>query len=335
METPARHLRSVLALTLGLLLTGATASSANEVLASVRVSGLRIIGPEEVLRDHCVTDADGVLWFQLPGGASYELVTSTSDPAILNPGDGSFHAFDPAVVRAALDQVRFPLQGLDADVFLLPYPRRGALDSGAGPGVILLSPGVMPLGEEQQHAEFTHELGHVVQYQWMPDHDGRWSDYRRQRGIEDESRFSASSPHAYRPHEIFAEDFRALFGGPLANYSGSIENPELSHPATVPGLDTFLRALPEDLPGRGGLRVSANPARGPVWFEGAGSAGGALELFDVGGRRVATIAPAVTGTRTLWNWDGRDASGHAVPRGVLMARVRGDRPAVARLVWMP
>ena len=46
-----------------------------------------------------------------------------------------------------------------------------------------------------------------------------------------------------RPHEIFAEDFRALFGGPTANYSGTIENPGLVHPGAVPGLAAFFLNL--------------------------------------------------------------------------------------------
>ena len=97
---------------------------------------------------------------------------------------------------------------------------------------------------EHQHAEFVHELGHVVQYALMPDPDQeRWSRYRLLRGIEDAETFSSTSPHADRPHEIFAEDFRALFGGATANYSGSIENASLESPQRVAGLESFMREL--------------------------------------------------------------------------------------------
>ncbi|MEO5616392.1 MAG: hypothetical protein ABIS67_01355 [Candidatus Eisenbacteria bacterium] len=335
MESLARHLRQAALLALVALPALRGQSDANEVRASVAAQGLRIIGAEEVLRDYCTRGSDGSLWLKLPGGTSFELVTSTADASIVNPGDGTFHPFDAAEVRAAIDQVRFPLHGLNADILLLPFPRRGALDSGAGPGLILLAPGVAPISAEQQHAEFTHELGHVAQYQWMPDGDSRWSDYRRKRGIEDAAMFSASAQHANRPHEIFAEDFRALFGGSLATYSGSIENPMLAHPANVPGLDAFLRSLPQGALPDTRLIAGANPARGPVTFAIAGFPGSSLELFDVSGRRIAALDPVAAGAQTVWRWDGRDSGGRVIPRGVVLARVRGAVAAATRISWLP
>src|SRR5258707_5060384 len=134
----------------------------------------------------------------------------------MTPGDGAFQAFDPAEVNAAMADVRFPLREVSAEVFILPYPRRASLESAAGPGLILLSPGVRMLSREHQHSEFVHELGHVVQYALLPDADGSgWAQYARMRGLEPGVN-SASAPHANRPHEIWAEDFRALFGGAAA-----------------------------------------------------------------------------------------------------------------------
>src|SRR5436309_4522093 len=195
-------------------------AGADELSASSSARTFSIHDAASTLRDYCSTSTDGRLWFTLPDGPSFELVTSTQDPAILNPGDGAFHPFDVAEVQAALSSVRFPLGTIGAEVFILPYPRRVQIESAAGRGVILLSPGVRPLSTEHQHAEFVHELGHVVQYALMPDGDPRWSEYRSLRAIGDASRYSALSAHADRPHEIFAEDFRALFGGATANYSG-------------------------------------------------------------------------------------------------------------------
>ena len=302
---------------------------ANEIAARSTASGLRIHEPDEVMRDFCRREEDGSLWLVIPGGATWELVTSTMDGAIANPGDGSFHPFDAAEVEAALSQVRYPLDGLDADIYLLPYPRRGALDSGAGPGLILLSPGVAPISAPQQHAEFVHELGHVVQYRWMPDSDDRWSDYRNRRGIEDASVYSSASIHANRPHEIFAEDFRALFGGTLATYSGSIENAALQPPAAVAGLDGFLRGLVSTSPIASQL-VVANPARGAVTFALAQGVAAPLDLFDVAGRRIATLAPVASGAQTTWRWNGRGAAA-----GILVAKLRGSARAARRLSWMP
>jgi hypothetical protein len=332
MGSLARLTRTLLGV--GLLLTAALPAGANEIAARSTAAGLRIHGPDEVLRDFCRHDEDGSLWLVIPGGATWELVTSTMDGAMANPGDGEFHPFDEAEVRAALAQVRYPLDDLAADVYLLPYPRRGALDSGAGPGLVLLSPGVAPIAAAQQHAEFVHELGHVVQYRWMPDSDERWTDYRSRRGISDASVYSATSVHANRPHEIFAEDFRALFGGALATYSGSIENSTLQPPATVTGLDGFFRALVATAPIAARL-VAANPARGAVTFALAQSIAAPLDLFDVSGRRVATLEPAASGVQTVWRWSGRDAAGRAAGAGVLMAKVRGSDRAALRISWMP
>src|SRR5262249_44059100 len=153
-------------------------------------------------------------------------------------------------------------------------------------------------------------LGHVVQYRWMPDSDERWSDYRNRRGIEDATTYSAASVHADRPHEIFAEDFRALFGGALATYSGSIENARLQPPAAVAGLDGFFRALVSNAPIASRL-VVANPAHGAVTFALAQGVTAPIDLFDVGGRRIATLAATASGAQTVWRWSGVDAGGRA------------------------
>ena len=82
------------------LLLAAVAVSADELDAGSRPGGFTIIGPEQTLRDYCSTDGDGRLWFEIPGGMRFELVTSTADPVISNPGDGAFHPFDETEVRA-------------------------------------------------------------------------------------------------------------------------------------------------------------------------------------------------------------------------------------------
>jgi hypothetical protein len=299
-------------------------ASANELQVVGSARSFVIHNAQETLTRFCATDPEGRLWMTLPGGRSFELVTSTADPAIANPGDGSFHAFDESEVRAALAAVRYPVGSLRVDVFLLPYPRRNGLESAAAPQLILLSPGVRPLTREQQHAEFTHELGHVVQYALMPDPDAdRWNAYRRLRGIEDEQRFSSDAHHADRPHEIFAEDFRALFGGTLANYSGTIENADITAPEHVSGLRSFLLDL-VGVQSLSALRTDANPARGALSFYRSGRDYSALDLFDVTGRRLATVEPASTPSGTQWNWNGLDAHGARIGPGVVFARIRND-----------
>ena len=307
---------------------------ANEVAAPREEAprGFVIHDADETLRDYCVTDENGVIWFALPGGTRWELVRSVTDPAILNPGDGSFHPYDAAEVRAALANVRYPLERLSAEIFILPFPRRSALESAAGPGLILLAPGVQPLTPEHQHAELIHELGHVVQYALMPDADqSEWETYRALRGIGDESTYNATAAHANRPHEIFAEDFRATFGDPLATYSGTVENASIEPPGDVSGLEQFLVGLAG--PGIA-LAAAPNPTRGAAQFSRRGVTTAALDLFDLSGRRVASLTPTAISGGTLWQWSGRDAGGHPMQRGVFFAHVRGERSST-RIVVAP
>src|SRR5689334_9916479 len=279
----ARSLRSLATLltTFALVSLTLVTARANEFSASpVRVSGIVVHDATETLRDFC-HEQDGKLFFQLPNGAQWELVTSTTDPSITNPGDGAFHPYETREIDAALAQVRFPLENVSAEIFVLPYPRRVSLESAAGRGLILLSPGVRPLSREHQHAEFVHELGHVVQYALFPDADANgWAAYARMRGIDD-PRFNASAPHADRPHEIWAEDFRALFGGASATSNGTIENASLSYPTQVAGLDRFMASLAANAATAGSARLMAAPlARGAVSFSRFGTRAAVLDVFD-------------------------------------------------------
>lgn len=314
----------------------ALAAHASEISTPANARGFVIHGPDETLRNYCRLDAEQVLWFELPGGTRFQLVTSAFDPAILNSGDGQFHPYDEVEVRAALAAVRFPLERIGAEIFLLPYPRRLGLESAAGPGLILLAPGVRALSPEHQHAELVHELGHVVQYALMPDTDqDAWARYRILRGIQDLSLYNASSPHADRPHEIFAEDFRSLFGDPLATYSGTIENAALIPSAQVAGLNEFIGGLAGVAQTPGALVASPNPARGPLTFTRRGVQPAPLDLFDIAGRTLATLEPTVVAGAVLWTWDGRTPAGRAGSPALVFARVRGERGKAARVTLLP
>ena len=334
--TNVLNLRGRVATTLAILFTLALAATvhANELGSGARTSGFVIHDAAETLRDFCVWN-NGTLVFTVPGGDSWELVTSTSDPSITNPGDGSFHAFDAAEVRSALAGVRYPLGRISADVFILPYPRRAGLESAAGPGLILLSPGVRTLPVAQQHAEFTHELGHVVQYALMPDGDApAWDRYRRLRGLLDATTYTAVGPHVTRPHEIFAEDFRALFGDAQATAAGTIEDADIAYPTSVPGLAAFVEGL-AGAPAIVTPITAGRISRGAASFTRGGTAVATLDVYDVNGRRVASLAPTADANGCTWNWDGRSASGAPVSDAVLFARARDGVGGVARLVRLP
>lgn len=316
------------------------AANADEVATAARPApvtpGIRIHDASETLANYCRTDAEGRIWFTIPGGASYELITSTDDPAIVNKGDGDFFAFDEFEIRSAMAEVSYPLDRVVAEVFVLPYPRRSGLESAAGPGLILLSPGVRKLSAEHQHAEFVHELGHIVQYAHMPDVDrDRWSTYRNLRGIADEYVYSSDGSHGDRPHEIFAEDFRALFGGSRANYSGTIENAAIQHPTTVQGLREFMLALANGVTIGLPLQAFPNPSRGAVTFTRVGSDASMLDLFDTQGRRIASVEPADGFQGVQWTWDGTDFTGRRVEPGVFFARTRDPKSRTVRVAVTP
>lgn len=332
MTAPSR-LRSIALL--ASLVLAATPALGDELTAAIRPHGLRIHDASETLRSYCAW-RDGVLWFTAPGGTSWELVTSTGDPAISNPGDGEFHPFDPTQVQRAIEGMRYPLQRVAAEIFILPYPRRLGLESAAGPGLIVLSPGVRERTAETQQSEFVHELGHVVQYTLMPDTDTeQWERYRELRGIVDESVYDASAPHAYRPHEIFAEDFRALFGPVAANTAGTIENDALVYPTAVSGLQDFMVALAGAAPRPGALVLVGDASRGEAHFARPGWSPALLDLYDVTGRRIASVAPQSDANGSAWTWNGRDAAGQSVRGAVVFARVRDGRGGTTRLVRLP
>jgi hypothetical protein len=337
-RTLSRRLSALTALAIVLLATAfrGSVAAASELRASATsAGGILVHDADETLRDYCRNEG-GRLYLVLPGGSRWELVTSTTDPEVTNPGDGAFHAFDRAEVAEALAEVRFPVHQVSAEVFILPYPRRLSLESAAGPGLILLSPGVRPLSREHQHSEFVHELGHVVQYALFPDADADgWSKYARLRGI-DAARFNAAAPHADRPHEIWAEDFRALFGGPSASSNGTIENASLSYPTQVQGLAAFMQGVAAVASRPAPARLTASAfAWGAISFSRSGARASVLDVYDAGGRRLAAIAPAVAGAGVSWSWDGRDAAGRMVRGTVVFARPRDGEGGTVRVTRLP
>jgi hypothetical protein len=207
-------------------------------------ASILIHGVDDVLANYTFEE-DGKLYFAVPSMQAWELITDVSDSAVSNKGDGVFHSFEKSVVEQALAETSYPLDRVDVEVFILPYPRRGALDSSASTGRMFLSPGVYQLLPEHQHFTVTHELGHVVHRRFMPeDPSPLWQEFRELRRITDTIVYSNDAVHKNRPNEIFAEDFRFLFGTALANYCGSIENGDLPLPTDVPGLREFFLSLP-------------------------------------------------------------------------------------------
>jgi hypothetical protein len=316
---------------------------------------------QDVLSNY-TSELDGRLYFTSPSGQSWEFVTDINDPEIANKGDGLFHPFSSDLVDEALAQVSYPSDKIPFEVFVLPYPRRGILESSAAPGEMFLSPGVLECSAELVHFTVDHELGHVVHRLFMPDDNVElWQRYRELRGITDVSIYNAAAIHKNRPHEIFAEDFRFLFGSALANYSGTIENSSLLLPTQVAGLREFMISLvsggpatgeeatslalnsfpnpfnpilnvnfnvglpPSDLP-LSPARAASGSRSGLLQASSAGSNSSArhlvLRVFDVNGRLVRTLLDdELLPGSYSAVWSGTDEQGKMVSSGVYFLRL--------------
>lgn len=129
-------------------------------------------------------------------------------------------------------------------LYVLPRPREALpVSSSDGLGVYL-SPGRRPLSRAEVHAIVFHEIGHLLQRQLLPscNREG-WARYRKVRGIADVARFSPWACHASRPAEIFAEDFRLLYGTDLARSCTSLEQSGAPSMIDRPELRSFFRGL--------------------------------------------------------------------------------------------
>ena len=293
------------------------------------------------------TEYDGTRGtIHLDGRLHVSVVTDVDDPLIVNQGDGEFHPFPTDRVIKELREITYPLMHVDVEVFILPFPRTHFLTSSASGRRVFLSPHVYEPSAESVAYITVHEIGHVFQYRHMPTYDyAKWSEYRRLRGIQDHLIYYASAIHANRPAEIFAEDFRALFGGPLARFDGRVENPLLPPPSMVPGLEAFFAGLTVGAPlvaAIESVRSYPNPFNPQTELhvtlnQGFFQAGEMLSIriYDVRGALVRELyASRPAGPDVRVRWDGRDNAGRRVASSTYFGVIEAGGSVVSQKLSM-
>jgi len=302
-------------------------------------SAVRVFTPEGILSEMTQRDASGNLVFYPEGGGYYYLIEDVTSPLIVNKGAGEFFPMDEETVVQALREIDIDGRVVDMqiDVYILAMPRLYFISSTSTGCRIFLSPGVWEVSSSTTASVVTHEFGHCFQKAYLPDSDVEgWDEYLGMRGILDDPLYSESSIHMNRPSEIFAEDFRVLFGGALAVYPGTLENPDLAHPSNVAGLEEFMASL------AGPAVIARAPSGGDV----IASVGNYPNPFNpvttiradfngpVTGRDVSVRIYAADGSlvRDLWSgtvsqdtfekaWDGMNDQGTRAASGIYFYRV--------------
>ncbi len=282
---------------------------------------------------------------RLDDGRYLPVITDISDPSIYNKGDGSFHPFTAEIALASLGALDHPAMNLSLRVYLLPYPRRGVLVSSTSGSDLFLSPHVLDIEPTVAAYIVTHEAGHAFHNRYLPDGSSAWAEYRRLRNIEDTSRFSETARHAYRPKEIFAEDFRVLFGSEDARMDGRVENVELALPETVGGLESFMVRIAEAPPVRQPAIAATsypnpfNPATEirvslPSELAGRGEPV-TVRVYSVTGALVKDLYAGRPAGDFVVGWDGTDRAGNPVASATYYAAVQaGSVRETVRLVLL-
>lgn len=295
-------------------------------------AALEVISDDSISANY-LEERDGEVVLRIDD-REWTMITDPHDPSLSSLGDGAFHPMDAALVEDALTIVSPFSRELSGRVLILPYPRRDNVKSSCEGDLVLLSPGIQEVAPEHVHATTIHEIGHLFQRTHAPEGSVAWEKYLDLRGLRD-PRYAETSVHRDRPREIFAEDFRFLFGGALATASGSIENPDLPLPTQVPGLREWLleisqRPLPPlrenallngafPNPARCGMSTeivfaSADGASSPVSSAGSSRAW----VLDLSGRRVRELSGS--GGTSRFVWDGKSDGAVDVSPGVYFVR---------------
>jgi hypothetical protein len=300
-------------------------------------STVTVYTPEGILSEMTARDDAGNLVFYPKDYGSYYLVEDVDHPAIVNKGSGEFVPVREEIVMEALEAIDVAgrLVDMHIEIYILPMPRLHIMRSTAIGCRIFMSPGVWEISAATTASIITHEFGHCYQNKYLPAEDREgWDEYLGIRGITDDMLFNELGARMYRPSEIFAEDFRALFGGELANVSGTIENSELPYPTEVAGLESFVASLagaatestvgPSAIASVGSYPNPFNPST-TIRVEFSAPAGGrdvGVKIYAANGALVRDLGTArMTGDVFEKTWDGKASSGAPAVSGIYFYRV--------------
>lgn len=260
-----------------------------------------------------------------PQGVVIELLLDPAIADIDNPAAGeAFVPVPAALVQDAVDAIDPAVGGaLRAGVYCLPGLPARVRRSFCARGEVFLAAALATPSRATVAYSTVHELGHALAHRRLG--PGGLEAYGALRGL-DPARHHAHAMHRDRPAEIFAEDFRALFGGPDATASGTIENPALPLPQELPALRGFF------------LEVAAGRWLDPLAIERVGNfpnpfnprteivvelrpelaaRGGlvSVDILDARGRRVRSLPARPAAPSLRFAWDGQDGRGARVASG--------------------
>lgn len=302
-------------------------------------STVTVYPSESILSEMTERDSAGNLVFYPEGGGFYYLLQDISSPLIMNKGAGEFFPMSEELVMHALGEIGIDGQKFDMhiDVYILPMPRLYNMTSTSAGCRIFLSPGVWEISPQTVASVVTHEFGHCFQKAYLPAEDTEgWTEYLDIRGLLNDPVYAESSIHMNRPSEIFAEDFRVLFGGELAVYPGTIENPDLDYPSEVAGLRDFMVSLTGtveqvDIPTGGEAIVSVGNYPNPfnpvttirASFNGPESSRDvSVRIYAADGSLVKHLWSGTVSQQTFEkSWDGMNDFGNRASSGIYFYRV--------------
>jgi hypothetical protein len=326
--------------------TGVQRSTAGESTRYLLPNGLDLtVYGSDALASR-LTWRGGQALIALEDGRYLSVITDIDDPSIYNKGDGQFHPFPQDRVVEVLGGITHENMHLKVTVYILPYPRTNLLVSSTSGNTIFLSPHVLDIHPAVCAYIVAHEMGHVFHNGYLPESSTLWHEYLSIRGIDDESIYYASASHPYRPREIFAEDFRVLFGGRDAAFGGRVENPSLPSPTLVPGLEGFIADIGGTvIAARSRVRVSSypNPFNPETEIQVVipdeilrSRERVTVRIYDVRGALVRELYSDVPFDENLYvRWDGKDKNGASVASAHYFALIEaGPIRATLKLVLL-